>query len=83
VKAHKNWKGNRMKPRKIVYAVPCALLIALTLPGCASRISISANEAKDICEFAWKPQGWHIQDTDKTILEAKRNNARRAAWCGK
>jgi len=70
---------------KIASAAPCVLLIALVmiLSGCASRISISAGEVADVCEFAWKPQSWHIQDTDKTILEAKRNNARRAAWCGK
>jgi len=76
-----------MMLHKIASAAPCVLLIALatTLSGCASRISFSAsNDAvADVCEFAWKPQSWHIQDTDRTILEAKRGNARRAAWCGK
>jgi hypothetical protein len=74
-----------MKPLKIAYAGPCALalLFTMTLGGCASRTSISASEVKDVCEFAWRPQSWHIQDTDQTILEAKRNNARREAWCKK
>jgi hypothetical protein len=59
---------------KLTFALVSALLVA----SCATTTGIGGTEAA--CSI-WRPISWSQQDTDRTIEEAKLNNARRAVWC--
>jgi hypothetical protein len=52
--------------------------IGLLLGSCAQTTAISG--ASSACAV-WPYVSWSDKDTDKTIADAKMNNARRDGWC--
>jgi len=66
-------------------ATPRLLLLAfaLILTSCATTGTgaISPQAVERICS-AWPAVSWSSRDTAETIIDAKANNAARAAFCG-
>lgn len=50
----------------------------MLLASCGTMTGTAATEC-----LVWKAVTWSKSDTDKTIADVKRNNARHDAWCGK
>lgn len=48
------------------------------LASCGTMTGTAGTEC-----LVWKAVTWSKSDTDKTIADVKRNNARHDAWCGK
>ena len=53
-------------------------VIGLLLGSCGQTTGISG--ASSAC-LVWPYVSWSDKDTDKTIADAKLNNARRDGWC--
>jgi len=61
---------------KILFALATALLLA----ACATTTGTAEISPKAACAV-WEPISWSKTDTDQTIREVKRNNARRDGFC--
>jgi len=68
------------RKRKLLPVISTAFLL-LSLSGCASLTGIAATRPVDTSCEAFKPISWSVKDTDETIIEVKRHNAKFAALC--
>lgn len=68
--------------------LPLAMLLPLTLTGCATTMGIAGTDTPRhssegnqlvVCQ-AWTPVYWRDSWPDDAILQAKQNNAARLAW---
>lgn len=73
----------REMPMQTLCAAPkmlFALATALMLAGCVTATGTAGISPKAACAV-WEPISWSKTDTDQTIREVKRNNARRDGFC--
>lgn len=62
--------------------VPLLTALILIPAGCAKTMVIAdRTDTTGVVCGAWKAVSWSAKDTDRTIAEAKSNNAGRRAWC--
>lgn len=57
----------------VLVLLPWALLGA---PACGTTTVTAGSECQ-----VFLPVSWSQKDTEKTVIEVKRHNARRKAWC--
>jgi hypothetical protein len=70
-----------MIPKRLL-RVPVLLVTALVIATCAPTMATSVStEIKRIVCGLWQPISWADADTDQTIREVKKNNARRKVFC--
>lgn len=67
-----------MPTRCAALKIPLLLVTGLLLGSCAKTMGISGPTSA--CAV-WPYVSWSDKDTDKTIADAKLNNARRDGWC--
>lgn len=68
------------KPTKLRLA--SMLISALTLSACATTTGSGEIDVNAVYCRNYEPVRWSVNDTDDTIIQNKRNNARFVALCG-
>lgn len=69
-----------MKTRFAALKIPSVLAIGLLLASCVQTTGTAEISGASACAV-WPYVSWSSKDTDKTIEDAKLNNARRDGWC--